>query len=292
MVLGVRYQYFGEDAVTFPIIFKEKRSQVKERLQPLVVVAFTRALTIAKYFYPGYMVATLALRSDPQPHFLVLLDLPLLLLVVTSCSFLLLTTATRHVVFSTFATEPLALDLAPLLASLEPSCPPLLRLLLLQRLSLLSCRCPLSRTAILSLSQPGGHPHTWDSVLAHCSKEVQQVTTALSPAPAPPPASKAQEPAPLVASPAIRRLAPASLAPRVEELRAPAPPLLQTLVSERLKSLESQPLLSSLFSPAQDYAARSALCRAQVTAPLIARPQTTRLFLFSISFIYRNLFIW
>jgi len=269
LAAGVSYNFFSDNCVVFPVIAKERWAQVGEQLRPLTWRSALAALRLAKVFYPAYTVASLATRARPAAVLLDLLDPSLLAMALTLITLLLLVNSTRLMVFTTLASEPVALTLQEVIEAVEdPSSHPLLRLLALQQLATLSAAGPADRAAVFALSQPGGHPHRWNSARAACLAALTDISTSVAaltnpkPAPAPAPAALA----PLVVNSPMRRLAPA-LPAKVEELvPAAAPSNLHTMVASSLESLKSRPLLAAVFHVAPEHGVRAVLCRAQAAS--------------------------
>jgi len=190
-----------------------------------------------------------------------------MLLIITTLIFAV--NSTMLTVFGIAACEPLDLNLEQAVAGLDvKGTTPLQRLLSLQQLAHLTGQEKSARVGVFVLSQPGGHPHTWNSVRVACLEAINDIsssiTAAISPKPDPPPPA----PVPVVAamSTPMRRLAP-TLPPKVEELTpastSAAPSNLHSLVSARMEALKTRPLLSALFHSTADHGVRSVLCRAQ-----------------------------
>jgi len=266
LAISISYNFFSDNSVVFPVIAKERWAQVGEELRPLAWRSALAALRLAKVFYPAYLVTSLVTRAQPASVLLHLLDPSLLAMALTLITLLFLVNSTRLVVFTTLATEPVALTLTEVLEAVEePSSHPLLRLLALQQLATLSAAAPAERAAVFALSQPGGHPHRWNSARAACLAALTDISTSVAaitnpkPAAAPAPAALA----PIVVASPIRRLAPA-LPAKVEELvPAAAPSNLHTMVASSLESLKSKPLLSALFHVTPEHGVRAVLCRGQ-----------------------------
>merc|ERR1712203_20333 len=117
--------------------------------------------------------------------------------------------STMLAVFGIAACEPLDLNLDEAVAGLDSKGAPLQRLLSLQQLAELTAGPEKStRAGVFVLSQPGGHPHTWNSLRVACLDAINDIsssiTAAISPKAVPPPPA----PLPVVAtlSTPMRRL--------------------------------------------------------------------------------------
>jgi len=265
--IGINYNFFSDDCVTFPIIYKEKPSQIKQKLVPILQSSFMKGLRVSKLFYPLYISTCLLTRSNPTNLIIEALNLQLFLMLLITTSLLFAVNSTMLTVFAVAACEPLNLSLEEAVAGLDSKASaPLQRLLSLQQLAELTSREKSTRAGVFVLSQPGGHPHTWNLLRLACLDAVNDIsmsiTSIISPKSAPPPPSPA--PVPAATSTPMRRLAP-TLPPKVEELTpaSAAPSNLHSLVSARLEALKSRPLLSTLFHTTADHGVRSVLCRAQ-----------------------------
>ena len=262
-----------------------------------------KGLRVAKMFYPMYIAACLLLRSNPTSLIMDCFNLHLfcMLLIITTLIFAV--NSTMLTVFGIAACEPLDLNLEQVEATnrlriaLEPIVIPgccwagcerndttstpsfsattgsshrqtILSIHFKLTMLSLTGQEKSARVGVFVLSQPGGHPHTWNSVRVACLDAINDIsssiTAAISPKPDPPPPA----PVPVVAamSTPMRRLAP-TLPPKVEELTpastSAAPSNLHSLVSARMEALKTRPLLSALFHSTADHGVRSVLCRAQ-----------------------------
>jgi len=268
-LLAIQYNFFSDNCLIFPIIFKEKSSQVKQKLLPMLLISMGKSVKVVKWFCILFIATSLVSVKDPFNFLLTYLD-PLLLLtcVLLSCLLLLINNS-RLLLFSTFSCEPLSLSLSECLETLD-SDQSLLRLLGLQRLSVLCQQSPAARQSVFSLSQPGGHPHQWNAIFKSCLGAITDLTSSMSPvvalAQAPPAPAAALAPQVSV-NPSIRRLAPA-LPPKQEAVpQAPGsaslPSHVNQLVALRLQALQSKPLICALFKVCPDHSIREAMARAQ-----------------------------
>jgi len=267
-ITGINYNFFSENCVTFPIIYKEKSSQIKEKLMPILQSSVLKGLRVSKIFYPMYISTCLLLRSNPTSLIMDCFNLHLFCMLLIITTLLFTVNSTTLTVFGIAACEPLDLNLEEAVAGLDvKSATPLQRLLSIQQLAQLTSQDKSARSGVFVLSQPGGHPHTWNSLRAACLDAINDISSSInaviSPKPAPPPPA----PVPVVAalSTPMRRLAP-TLPPKVEELTpatTAAPSNLHSLVTARLEALKTRPFLSAIFHSTPDHGVRSVMCRAQ-----------------------------
>jgi nucleoporin NDC1 len=259
--LGFRYQFYSASYLSFPIVYKEKSSQVKQLLKPVVIRSVLDSVQILKYFLILHLLAgqffsksVSRITDHSLSTFASYLDLALLLTAFLIVVILTVVSSTIIKVFNIYASQSIDFTLPDLLEAL-PSDNKLLGLLSLQRLALLADQSAKDRKTIFSLSQPGGHPHHWNTINKACLSRVDMISTSLTDLFNPRPATAApakvhQEPV-VSSSPYIRRLAPTASRTRVEDLvPAPAPsPLakLWDLVVQQLKELKSKPGISVLF---------------------------------------------
>ncbi|XP_038146735.1 nucleoporin NDC1 [Cyprinodon tularosa] len=152
---------------------------------------------IIVYFFLGYIpktwiCKTLNLHLDSSVHPLDsisgLVDLSLLYHLWINASFLLFTWYITLLLFRIFVTEVYSfpvqstftddshLCLPKVLADKQPM---ISKFLALQDLSLLSKHSPLRRSEVFSLSQPGGHPHNWNTVSKECLALLADLTQRL-----------------------------------------------------------------------------------------------------------------
>ena len=122
--MAVRYNFFSENSVTFPIIYKDKSGQIKQRLRPLLVAASVMAVREARYFYTSYVLFCLAARSSPTSLILDCLDLHRLAMLLTLSTLLLFLNSTWLAVFNTFALALLPQSLGEHLATLQGASSP------------------------------------------------------------------------------------------------------------------------------------------------------------------------
>ncbi|KAJ3594489.1 hypothetical protein NHX12_003796 [Muraenolepis orangiensis] len=157
---------------------------------------FTRNYLVV-YFFLGYIPRswicnTLGLQLNSSLHPLDsiagLLDLSMLYHLWISGTFVLLTWYLTALLFRVFLTEvynfpvqsPFAeqadRSLSKVLSGQQPM---ILKFLALQDLALLSQHSPSRRAQVFSLSQPGGHPHNWNSISSECLSLLADLTQRL-----------------------------------------------------------------------------------------------------------------
>ena len=242
--LGVQYNLLSGNALRFPIINKDKSSQL---LGVLSVRELSRrvveAVRILQYQGLAATLSSLCLH-------LALPDIFSPSLLAASLSTVSLILVVHHATLATSSillTAPLdTTDPALLLPGLS-STSALLRLLSLRLVTSLGRVSPQLRSQVFSLSQPGGHPANWKLVSSVCLGNISSLLPAKKeavPTPAPAPQYK-----PVITSPAIRPLA-GSGGAKLEDLRLtgthPAPGLLSLSASlEKLKKVGGAPLSQS-----------------------------------------------
>ena len=110
-MIGINYSFFSENCVTFPIIYKEKSSQIKQKLFPILQGSLLKGLRVAKLFYAMYASTCLLLRSNPTGLIMDCFDLHLLCMMLTITTLLFAVNSTMLTVFGIAACEPLDLNL-------------------------------------------------------------------------------------------------------------------------------------------------------------------------------------
>lgn len=276
--LGFSYKFNSSSYVAFPIIFKDKTSQVKQLLRVLLISSVLESIKIFKYFIVFHIVfgqiitnslsKIVFLQSDLSlADMTSYLDIGLIITSLVIASLIILINNTTLAMFNIFSCQPLELSLSDHLDCLV-SDDNLMKLLSLQHLSSLSCKSTAIRQEIFSLSQPGGHPHTWNTVSKSCISKITYITNSLTNIISPPPPVNKVKPEAIpvsVNSPYIRRLAPSCSKSQVEDL-VPAPPPsahLWTIISKSMEDLKTKPILSALFKTDPDVEIRRVLseCR-------------------------------
>ncbi|KAM6065775.1 nucleoporin NDC1 isoform 2-T2 [Chlamydotis macqueenii] len=186
----------------FPIIQQYKYLRFRRSL-PLLVkhscvesLYFVRNFCVAYYFFgyipKAWISTTMDLHIDSKLHSLDtltgLLDLSLFYHAWLCGVFLLITWYLAWLLFKIYATETHHFPVQPTFAEETDQClpkilnsnPPLLiKFLALQDLMLLSQYSPVRRQEVFSLSQPGGHPHTWTAISRECLSLLSDLTQRL-----------------------------------------------------------------------------------------------------------------
>jgi nucleoporin NDC1 len=172
--------------------------------------------------------------------------------------------------FSIFLSGPLpSVPLEQILPSLSPSSP-LLHHLSLQSLARLTATSSSVRSSIFSLSQPGGHPHNWNTVSQSCLATLDSISSSITSLTSPKPiapAAPVPKPQPQqISSPNMRRLAP-SFGAKMEEVPVPATlsPAKQMIssISSVLERVKKQPGVAWLFRVHPDAGIRHIFCKSQ-----------------------------
>ncbi|XP_072220044.1 nucleoporin NDC1 isoform X1 [Leuresthes tenuis] len=152
---------------------------------------------IVLYYFLGYIprtwiCKTLNLHLDSTIHPLDsiagLLDLSLLYHLWISATFLLFTWYITLLLFRIFVTEVYSFPVQSSFTEDAHQClpkvltekqPMILKFLALKDLALLSQHSPSRRSEVLSLSQPGGHPHNWNAISKECLSLLADLTQRL-----------------------------------------------------------------------------------------------------------------
>ena len=108
---GINYNFFSENYVAFPIIYKEKSSQIKEKLVPILQNSVLKGLRVSKMFYPMYIATCLLLRSNPTSLIMDCFNLHLFCMLLIITTLLFTVNSTMLTVFGIAACEPLDLNL-------------------------------------------------------------------------------------------------------------------------------------------------------------------------------------
>ncbi|MED6263535.1 Nuclear pore complex subunit [Characodon lateralis] len=150
------------------------------------------------YFFLGYIpktwiCKTLNLHLDSSVHPLDsiagVVDLSLLYHLWISATFLLFTWYITLLLFRIFVTEVYSFPVQLTFTEDSHQClpkvltdnqPMILKFLALQDLALLSKHSPSRRREVFSLSQPGGHPHNWNTVSKECLALLTDLTQRLA----------------------------------------------------------------------------------------------------------------
>jgi len=282
-ILWSRYHFSNSNLISFPAIYQNKSSQLRLRLPPLIWTSAVQSLLLLRWYFAIYfifgqfMIQPLASLlglpvTGPLASLVSYLNISLVLHCWVTSLLLHLTSATLTTTAAVYLTEPLRLELPSLLEALT-SDHHLLRFLSLQDLAQLAANNDPSRAQLYTLSQPGGHPHNWNTVSTSCLKALDTMSSQLSditsPKPKPPPpAPKTEEPA--HPSSRMRRLAPVGASSpvaggEVQDLTLVSPPtqILKQAASNVWTDLKKKPLISLFFSSQPDSSLRSVFSTSQ-----------------------------
>ncbi|XP_058503844.1 nucleoporin NDC1 [Solea solea] len=198
-LLGVIYNM---NYVSFTTVQQYKYLRFKGSLPLVVKCSATQALYsirnyIVVYFFLGHIprawiCKTLNLHLNSSIHTLDsiagLLDLSLLYHMWISATFLLFTWYITLLLFRIFVTEVYSFPVQSSFTEDAHQCLPkvlsekqsvIVKFLALQDLALLSQHSPSRRCEVFSLSQPGGHPHNWNSISRECLSLLADLTQRL-----------------------------------------------------------------------------------------------------------------
>nr|XP_057917280.1 nucleoporin NDC1 [Doryrhamphus excisus] len=204
--VGFSHSLFGVihniNYVSFHVVQQYKYLRFKSSLPLVVKCSATQALYsvrnyIIVYFFLGYIprewiCKTFHLHRDSSAHRLDtiagLLDLSLLYHLWISATFLLFSWYITLLLFRIFVTEGYIFPVQSSFTEDVHQClpkvlsepqPAILKFLALQDLALLSQHSPPRRCEVFSLSQPGGHPHNWNSISRECLSLLADLTQRL-----------------------------------------------------------------------------------------------------------------
>jgi len=250
---------------------------VKMKLAGKAWTIVKSSLVTLKQFYLLYTAAALILGGLSKPAGLPLSSLLSPSLAATALLILLFihfVSTTISVCLSVHLTVPLPemeLDAALQAAKSDQ---PLVSLLALQALGGQVAERKDIRRSVFELSLPGGHPHTWNTLLQVCNEKMGSVSKELDTILSPPP-PKVDEPAavaPMVSqvqeitSPGMRRLAPKDSSYKdraVTEANPPAVQRLYTASTGFFEGLKKRPLIGWLFNQPPDLNLRTVFTRSQ-----------------------------
>ncbi|XP_061879414.1 nucleoporin NDC1 [Entelurus aequoreus] len=204
--VGFSHSLFGVihnvNYVSFHTVQQYKYLHFKGSLSLVVKCSATQALYsvrnyIIVYFFLGYIprewiCKTFNLYIDSSAHRLDtvagLLDLSMLYHLWLSATFLLFSWHITLLLFRIFVTEGYSFPLQSSFTEDLHQClpkvlsdpqPAILKFLALQDLALLSQHSPSRRCEAFSLSQPGGHPHNWNTISRECMSLLADLTQRL-----------------------------------------------------------------------------------------------------------------
>ncbi|XP_034744612.1 nucleoporin NDC1 isoform X2 [Etheostoma cragini] len=198
-LLGVIYNM---NYVSFYTVQQYKYLRFKGSLSLVVKCSATQALYsvrnyIVVYYFLGYIpkawickTLNLDLNSSVHPLDSIagLLDLSLLYHLWIGGSFLLFTWHITLLLFRIFVTEVYSFPVQSSFTEDAHQClpkvltdkqPKILQFLALQDLALLSQHSPSRRSEVFSLSQPGGHAHSWNAISKECLSLLADLTQRL-----------------------------------------------------------------------------------------------------------------
>ncbi|XP_077981609.1 nucleoporin NDC1-like [Glandiceps talaboti] len=175
-LLGFCYslQYFwnSENYIAFPIIQKAKFLRVKGHIRTCMVNSAFKTLGTMKYFYIVYFLFG-SWYYEPLDTIWFLADFTLFWSVLVSGTFILTSWFMALHLFKVYTTEAFIFPVETTFAEDEHKCltnvlnyttMALVQYLGYLDLCILSEHSVKRRKQIFSLSEPGGHPHNWDSV--------------------------------------------------------------------------------------------------------------------------------
>ena len=244
--LGVQYNLLSGNSLRFPVINKDRYSQLVGVLSVREVsLRVVEAVRILQYHGLLSLLTSLSLHLTLPDIF----SPSLLAASLTTVVLVLLVHHSTLATASVLLTAPLDRAEPALLLSGLSSTSGLLRLLSLRLLASLASISSQLRSQVFSLSQPGGHPANWKLVSSVCLGNISAllpVKKEAAPAPAPTPAPQYKT---VITSPTMRPLA-GSGGTKLEDLRLsgshPAPRLLSLSASlDKLKKVGGAPLSQS-----------------------------------------------
>lgn len=195
---------FGSRSLSFPLIQQYKLYRVKAALKQsikksLKTSAVPVALYVSMYFFYGGIVhakiigmLTLSPRTESVPlnsiqglmniHLLFTLWLfsSIFIVALQVMELLFNVYLTEHSVFPHTATMLTSGNCLSLLDSLKMSNVPIIQHLGYLDLFTLSSKCSQRRAEIFTLSHPGGHPHSWNSIFQECTSLIKTFTNDLN----------------------------------------------------------------------------------------------------------------
>lgn len=206
--LGVYYFIndfmFGSRSLSFPLIQQYKLYRIKAALKQsikksLKTSAVPVALYVSMYFFYGGVVRakiigmlSLSPRTENVPLNSIqgLMNIHLLSTLWLFSSIFIVALQVMELLFNVYLTEHSVFPhtvtmLKPrsglsLLDSLKMSNVPIIQHLGYLDLFTLSSKCSQRRAEIFTLSHPGGHPHSWNSIFKECSSLIKTFTVDLN----------------------------------------------------------------------------------------------------------------
>ncbi|XP_069794189.1 nucleoporin NDC1 isoform X2 [Narcine bancroftii] len=188
--------------LSFPTMQQFKYLRFKANLSLVIKYSAVQSLYFLRnycilYYFLGYVPrawisTSTTLQKDSTQHSLDtltgLFDLPLLYTTWLSGTFLLVTWYITWVLFKIYVTEVFQFSVQSSFGEEAEQClpkvltgnvSPCVKYLALQDLALLSQYSPGRRQEVLSLSQPGGHPHNWIAISGECLALLNHLTQKL-----------------------------------------------------------------------------------------------------------------
>ncbi|XP_023336873.1 nucleoporin NDC1 isoform X2 [Eurytemora carolleeae] len=277
LVEAIVFHFKNGNYTSIPIIGLDRFSQFKIKLDSNLMRLCLDSFYTLRVYYPLYLVISVLFGGIFRPAGLGYLEL-LSPTLVAHCWLVVLYVKVLRFTISSWVsvnlTQPVHLELANLLEGVG-STNLLLSTLLLQNLVDQVAEKPDIRREVFSLSLPGGHPHTWNSILSLCHRHIVSMKDDLNSLLSPAPPAPAKEIGPIepppppqieLLSPNIRRLAPTSARQVVPVL--PIPPSLPGRINQFcesvLDSLKRRPLVGWLVNQAPDVPFRVVFTRSQL----------------------------
>jgi len=269
---GVAFHFQNGNYMNLPIIGLDRYTLVKLKLQTNMLSFGLSAANSMKYFYTLYLFGSILGGGIYRPSGLSYTELISPSLAVScwlSIFFIKAISVSISSCLSVHCTTPLHMELHNLLQG-AASDQPLLALLSLQELSDQTVGRPDVRREVFSLSLPGGHPHTWTSILESTNRYLGSINKDLSELLSPTKKVQIEEigpnPATPVFSPNMRRLA-----PNGTNFKQATPVTVRPSFSERLasqwadiqESMKKRPLVGWLVNTPADVAYRKIFARSQ-----------------------------
>ncbi|CAH1775963.1 unnamed protein product [Owenia fusiformis] len=199
-IYSTQYYLHNLNYLTFPTVQQTKYFRVRCSLFPMLVNSGRSVLRQLPIFYlvyyifgcipKGWIVTNLGLKTNDVAVDSIwgLLDISLCLHLAITGLFLHFTWTLSVLLFKVYNTEPYVFPIESsfeldkqrcLHNALEAWATPLIQYLGFLDLSLLAKYSAKRRKEILSLSQPGGHPHNWNYICTECLHTLDALTNAL-----------------------------------------------------------------------------------------------------------------
>jgi len=209
------FHFSNENLVQFPMIPQTGNAQLSRQVQPLIKTSFNNVVSNFKWFLLLYIIIghrfinILSDISKLKPHYLItwnyvmvwnFVELTLQYLVLNS----LLTFSLRllrSIICINF-TKRFNFDVTgnfSMIKAMSEEGHDLMTYSSFYEFSLVSSESKSKRSEFFTLSQPGGHPHNWNSLSNACLTKIENFVKKLndSVAPPAPPAAKTNDPTPI-----------------------------------------------------------------------------------------------